>query len=114
MEELLTEKNEKQFKQWYKDDYYLNNNNASTYARFRKLPIQEQIGMYLAYYDSLDISITVKMFKVGIGWWSFQITNYNKQPKHGQEWMVGYLNSRNEAYKAAFIKANQIVNNGSN
>ena len=116
---MVTDKNKEQFEKWFieyaKDIEYL------CYAGFGggmfpdsqyldEAPFEMQIGVYLAYYDSLDIHIDSELNydmvnecitdDWGGGFW------------HDNDYIVmkGYYKTRNEAYKEAFKKANELIN----
>lgn len=113
---MVTGKNREQFENWYFD----NDMNASRCSMdllsFYGLPFEMQIGVYLAYYDSLgvviymDYSATRKVFyTIGI--------EINKSGTHENYNVIingvcdsRYFDSRNEAYKEAFKKADELIN----
>ena len=91
---MITDKNKEQFEKWFSKTF------TKVYIKlFYDAPFEMKIGMYLAYYDSLDI----------------MIFTYNRV--YGWECLIkglapyNYYDTRNEAYKEAFIRANEIVNN---
>ena len=110
---MITDKNKEQFENWVTDNEPLcrwafsYGENGLTFEEmdFYKLPFEMQIGVYLAYYDSLDMvletefdHVSTKTDGVGWCWW----INGNGDFKE--------YNTRNEAYREAFKKANEIVN----
>ena len=109
--ELFTGENKKQFKGWYQNDYYLNNERASTYARFMRLPIQEQIGVIDKYLLSKKTLIEVKPID---DWtcWIFEIYLEDLMSpffKYSDSGDVEYK-TKEEAFKEAFKVANNIIN----
>lgn len=106
--ELLTGKNKEQFEKWLitsKEFKVILEIIEHAGIKFDYLPFKMQIGVLLAYYDGLDIPISVEWFdqeseeeafyiKVGVK------THYTGEP----------FKNRNIALKAAFIKANEITN----
>lgn len=106
MEELLTGKNKEQFEKWY----LANIREELKHREMRRLiisPFMMQIGVLLAYYDSLGLSIVTKnSFLEDKYRWFIEHHNDGKHP-----FDIDLFKSRNEAYKQAFIKANEIVNN---
>ena len=93
-----TEKNKKQFEEWY----YIFEEEL-TIREFYELHFEMQLGVYLAYYDSKGISVEAHktlddMFT--------SYVNGNKVLKKFAE----SIESRIEAYKEAFKKANELIN----
>ena len=83
-----------------------------------KLPFEMQIGVYLAYYDSLGIYITmipnwkkgIRTFRVGYHYeFGGVIDSEFLRPEKDSPFFNEY-STRNEAYKEAFKKADEIVN----
>ena len=93
----------------YYEDYYGSNLNKKISEVFPSQPFEMQIGVYLAYYDSLGYNISVdKNFTLN----SFQI---EIDDKIGVRLIKGIdrvrqFKSRNEAYKEAFKKADKLIN----
>ena len=108
----LTGENKKQFEKWLETKPQHRNLRQTTGdgtplpSHWTRVDIEQLIGVYLAYYDSLDIHITTEP------------TYWNQDDE--LEWAysvevnrVGsgtFTESRNEAYKEAFKKADEIVN----
>ncbi|MBE9490851.1 MAG: hypothetical protein IMY67_11195 [Bacteroidetes bacterium] len=88
--ELLTGKNKEQFEKWFKNNIFsdLIDGQPLTIGGFYKLRLYWQIGVYLAYYDSLgmDEFITNEFYRRTI------------------------IIKPIEAYKEAFEKANELIN----
>ncbi len=104
---MTTGKNKEQFEKWYltltrkerKD--YIKFTDAQILRKFYRSIFEMQIGVYLAYYDSLGLDVDVRLsseyfFRVWIG----------SNPKSVGE---GFK-TRNEAYQEAFKKADQLIN----
>ena len=104
----LTGENKEQFEKWlFTQEYSVTRMIRLALSDFYEwIPFEMKIGVYLAYYDSLDIHITTEP------------TYWNQDDE--LEWAysvevnrVGsgtFTESRNEAYKEAFKKADEIVN----
>lgn len=123
---MTTGKNKEQFEKWL-DGYSENTQSALTEERdiymdeiFNQCPFEMQIGLYLAYYDSLGYYIDVQTeFQYTREEWE-DGTNPHYTP---EDWYFdihnsyknmgcdGGFNTRNKAYKEAFKKANKIINN---
>jgi len=105
--ELFTGKNKTRFEEWLiSQGYYTNNKNILAWVYFDKLPFEMQIGVILAYYDSLGLWVNT--------WkehgWEFEIERIDEN-KIELKWEEGKnFTTRNEAYKQAFIKADEIIN----
>ena len=103
---MLTDKNKEQFEKWYKE--YAKNKSTEFYTypiavNFHTYtPFEMQIGVYLAYYDSLGIYIHID--------WSIEVDwMYNVEIKEVGFGIGGYK-TRNEAYKEAFKEADKLIN----
>lgn len=114
---LLTGKNKEQFEEWClaTGDYKLFNGKYlavmyedSHLIYFNELPFKMQIGVLLAYYDSLGINIDVMWIFVASSY-SWVIGNIKRELGQMSEHCAGF-NSRNEAYQEAFKKANELIN----
>lgn len=114
--ELITGKNKEQFEEWYLKEFHKSDksDNWASYwlLRFYESMIEMQIGVYLAYYDSLGLIVDVESD-------FYNDTNTFKWIWHinsNTEWIssihleVPPFETRNEAYKEAFKKADQIIN----
>lgn len=110
---MTTGKNKEQFEGWYRKNYIVIN---GTFALpiFYTLEFKMQIGVYLAYYDSLDIRI-----HIGDNICSQAFIGSYKDRQHNSKF--GFLiddenyssfiySSRNEAYKEVFKKADELIN----
>lgn len=105
METHLTKENKKQFEEWYFNTKW---NIPRHY--FYSSPFEMQIGVYLAYYDSLGYNVevykeTTNCFLASIERFDnnfiMDVIILTKEP---------LVNTRNEAYKEAFKKADEIIN----
>lgn len=109
---MITEKNKEQFEKWYEKDYR-KINLVGSYHFFKRLPFEMQIGVYLAYYDSLGIYIEFFMFETPSDW-SWKIYGEDIMSplfKITEGDIIEPSNSRNEAYKEAFKKVDELINN---
>tara|TARA_R110002074_G_scaffold2181_1_gene12999 strand:+ start:2309 stop:2629 length:321 start_codon:yes stop_codon:yes gene_type:complete len=105
---MVTGKNKEQFKIFY--ETITGGNYKIPYQNFMAYPFEMQIGVYLAYYDSLSIFIDSDLSYDLVdeelsdewesGFWYKKDYSINK----------GYFNSRNEAYKEAFKQADKLMN----
>ena len=101
---MVTGKNRKEFKKWYEsqrmnfDDIY-----SIPYDVFMAYNICFQIGVYLAYYDSKEFHLSLDFINSKC---------YEVQIINSQLDSVLYYSAdtRNEAYKAAFEKADELIN----
>jgi hypothetical protein len=120
---MTTDKNKQQFEKWYNVKFRLdlissiNSNNyivstSPSIDSFYKLPFEMQIGVYLAYYDSLGIIIDIEADlyndkNVFLYIWhinsffEWDCSSHNDIPP---------FKTRNEAYKEAFKKADELIN----
>jgi hypothetical protein len=111
---MVTGENKKQFEKWYEKQTYPNTEVEDALlplSPFNNLDIRHQIGVYLAYYDSLDtININVvddEFFTMNINY-CYQIeTLFNREYLQYED--EGFK-SRNEAYQKAFKQADLILN----
>ena len=98
---MVTGKNKEQFEKWFKkssmyEEYiFLTQIDVS----FNDLPFEMQIGVYLAYYDHKEILINAMSYERSRYW----IGNVNHN-------ITSKKHTRNEAYKAAFKKADELIN----
>jgi hypothetical protein len=110
---MVTKENKKQFEKWFNNQV----NNQTDYNKFlpshcelfNTYPFEMKIGVYLAYYDHKEILINVTSFtRCVIIAMSYERSCY----------FIGNVNhnitskkrTRNEAYKAAFKKADELIN----
>jgi len=113
----LTGKNKEQFDKWYGVKYRMdlkssmNPNNYSVSVSpprdaFYNLPFEMQLGVYLDYYDSLGIDIII------------DVLINDEHEKRYTCWInddcIMSCESRNEAYKEAFKKADDLINQQEN
>ena len=104
---MVTGKNKEQFEKWYFEYFKCMNPLVQPVNQFYQLErFEMQIGVYLAYYDSLNIPISIEYFD-----------KYNEADE-GFYFKVGkksfYIDNvfytRNEAYKEAFKQADKLMN----
>jgi len=100
---MTTGKNKQQFEKWLEKNF---NNH---YGDFNSLDFRFQIGVYLAYYDSLGIYINVISDFEHICLETFNYEIIFKNHVNEIECNQG-IKTRNEAYKEAFKKADEIIN----
>jgi len=108
---MVTGKNKEQFEEWYWIDFTRNKNiGLNVLAIIYKSPIEYQIGVYLAYYDSLsifidsDLSYDLVDEELSDDWES---GFWYKKDYHVTK---GYFKTRNEAYKEALKQADKLMN----
>jgi len=114
---MITGKNKEQFEKWYKQ--WIKKAPFKYTIQFAGLefyPMEFQIGVYLAYYDSLGYWIKTDkyaMYNFGIGY-TWKLLKERQNPAVGSEYYDiiegSYEATRNEAYKEAFKKADEIIN----
>jgi hypothetical protein len=113
---MITGKNKEQFEKWYRNQKYnigLFSARGSSYEElgFYDHKFEMQIGVYLAYYDSIKISIEVKPID---DWSNWMFTIYGEDCSAPFFQLCNSrildLNTRNEAYKEAFKKADELIN----
>jgi hypothetical protein len=102
MKELLTGKNKEQFLNWML--WKRPRIQAKYGISLKDVPFEMQIGVLLAYYDSLEIYIRIDLKAIYNNKqdWSYFVQSSCKN-KRG-------FKSRNEAYKEAFKLANKLIN----
>ena len=100
---MVTKENKIQFEKWYPETYKIDENYNLSLEDFYRLNPQLQIGVYLAYYDWLGIGIDVMTTREENSVYFEYCIN--------EEGDRDLSNTRNEAYKEAFKKADEIVNN---
>lgn len=119
----MTEQNKKEFEKWCskrkgytlvnnKHLAWMNKNELSSLVYWDELPFEMQIGVYLAYYDSLGIIIQVDVFDSEDEYiWSI-LERDCMSPffKSAEVDLLQPPKTRNEAFKEAFKKANEIRN----
>jgi hypothetical protein len=95
---MITGKNLDKFHRWY------NKSKINVgYPLFMQYSFEMQIGVYLAYYDSFGMDVSVEQVAS-----TFDIMISDEKREVLYE--VYNFHSRNEAYKEAFKKANDLVN----
>jgi len=110
---MVTGKNKEQFDKWLKKNYShraISKDNVIVnfceVMLFNYTPFEMQIGVYIAYYDSLEVIVdNIK-------------TDFNKRFNYSvycentkQEFHKdGVFNSRNEAYQEALKQADKLIN----
>ena len=108
--ELLTDENKKQFEEWLKNheayNYLMYDFSMFLEDDFKFLPFEMQIGVYLAYYDSLGYDIYVKFTNQG---YSIYIDSLIQRGHHELTEYI-FKSTRNEAYKEALKQVDEIRN----
>lgn len=103
---MTTGKNKDNFEKWYDKIYsiplYTDPNGEKD---FYCLPFEMQLGVYLAYYDSFNYTIFVKKF---IDKYTPFLRNTRLNVRYC-DIKIGHQDL-NEAYKEAFKKADEIIN----
>jgi radical SAM superfamily enzyme YgiQ (UPF0313 family) len=101
---MTTGKNKEQFEGWYRKNYLVIN---GTFALpiFYTLEFKMQIGVYLAYYDSFNYTIFVEKF---IDIYTPFLRNTRLNVRYC-DIKIGHKDL-NEAYKEAFKKADELIN----
>ena len=118
---MVTGKNKEQFEEWLYDNYdsievveeintieYFICNNLTAYDIFYSLPFEMKIGVYLAYYDSKDVSINVDFNHTDCG--IFYMYSYHSKDNRTYGNSSYIFNTRNEAYKEALKQADELMN----
>ena len=100
----MTGKNKKQFEKWYKNRPIIDGLPV-TLNGFHKLEFEMQIGVLLAYYDSLGIILNINYDQLG---WLINICK--KENANLIHLDFNSIETRNEAYKEAFKKADKLIN----
>jgi hypothetical protein len=112
---MVTGKNKEQFEKWYEKQTYPNTEVEDALlplSPFNNLDIRHQIGVYLAYYDSLGYFIEVRMFETPKDW-IYQIWGEDIMSplfKMAEMDIREIPETRGEAYKEAFKQADLIIN----
>jgi len=107
---MLTKKNKIQFEEWLSDGRWFDTLPIKLgLTRFNRLPFEMQIGVYLAYYDSLVLDIEIGRFDTDedstlLDYFTI-LLSYKNEIKH-----LEGKDTRNEAYKEAFKMANKLIN----
>jgi len=109
----MTDKNKEQFEEWYDKIYsiplYSEPNGEKD---FYILPFEMQIGVYLAYYDSLSKTKIIADYDVNKKDWFVWVLKDQRVRILMRDNTLERMsfNSRNEAYKEAFKQANELIN----
>ena len=101
---MTTDKNKEQFEIWFllRKDLQKMFVGENILQIFRELPFEMQIGVYLAYYDSLGIDVNaIKLIRANnSSYWCCLADRFVRIESE----------TRNEAYKESFKKANELIN----
>ena len=104
---MVTDKNKEQFKKWYRKEFSHRifggfGVNICFADIWKLLPFRMQIGVYLAYYDSLGIDVNaIKLIRANnSSYWCGLADRFVRIESE----------TRNEAYKEAFKKADELIN----
>jgi hypothetical protein len=115
---MVKGKNKEQFEKWYMETYKFfvvdlpNSKNGKettvdiNFNSFYRLPFEMQIGVYLAYYDSLGIIIERQTYNGFMVIWDYRI----EEPDEEFKIDCCYLENQNQWYQEAFKKADQLIN----
>lgn len=103
-----TGKNKEQFEKWFKKNY----TEWNLYSKISCIGVypltsEMQIGVYLAYYDSIDYVVDVMYI------FPFEKFTYEVENKKGNlnlPYKEKSFETRIEAYKEAFKKVNKLIN----
>ena len=106
---MATGKNKEQFEKWLIEKYFhnLHFNNINDVIGFNNLPFEMQKGVYLAYYDSLGMKVYTMGSISDTRQWSWSIWMDGDFEELIEEYN---FNTRPEAHKEAFKKANELLN----
>ena len=98
---MITGKNKEQFEEWYGEF-----TTYGTIITFRLVPFEMQLGVYLAYYDSLDIPISIEYFD------KYNYADEGFYFKVGKKsfYIDNVFDTRKEALKEALKEANKLRN----
>ena len=106
--ELFTGGNKKQFEEWY----YINEDLELSLLEFYKLDFRLQLGVILAYYDSLGLIVQVDVFdsEDEYYWGILELDMMSPFFKSAECDLLELPKTRNEAYLSAFKEADRIRN----
>lgn len=111
---MITGKNKEQFEKWYMKYIYEKRNDYHKYSfptllrKFYRSTFEMQKGIYEAYYDSLGLECMVKSWvSAGNRIYLWSLNDLYTPSAYSDETKV---ETRNEAYKEAFKKADELVN----
>jgi len=104
---MTTKKNKEQFEKWYNEspygDYLFTHVETAYNTGFEELPLSMQWGVYLEYYDSLDVyKSTMIEIRYYLYFDAFDVYIYG-------EWVIS-CSTRQEAQTEALKKADEIAN----
>lgn len=103
---MTTRKNKIEFEDWYIHKSSGYNEHNINVLEFYQLPFEMQIGVLLAYYDSLGIDIDMDSWEDG-----FSIMIFIKNTDLDGIQVGEIFESRPQAFEEAFKKADEIRNN---
>ena len=104
---MTTGKNKEQFRSWYFDNDMNAGKTLMDLLSFYHLPFEMQIGVYLAYFDSIGVKIATPtngkefFYHIEINYENNQFESLTNNQ---------YRTTVIEAYKHAFKKADELVN----
>ncbi len=105
---MVTGKNKEQFEKWYFEHFKCMNPLVQSVNQFYQLERFElQLGVYLAYYDSIGYVIDI-MYLFAFKQYTFELEN--KGGDLNLPYKENLFNSRNKAYKEAFKQADKLIN----
>jgi len=101
---MVTDKNKEQFEKWYFTKSY--------YVMFDQLPFEMQIGVYLAYYDSLEGNKYIADYDINMCSWFVWIISKGNRVKmlRNDDDKVLWFKSRKSAEISMLEKANELIN----
>ena len=101
---MTTGKNKEQFEKWFRLNFHWTIEDAGDGTYFNALPFEMQIGVYLAYYDSVGVVVEENKSPT-ICYWYFMINDSANEYDDNNN-----FKSRNEALREAFKKADELIN----
>jgi len=103
---MTTGKNKIEFEKWYESEF--KDNNLPYKQGFDICDFRCKIGVYLAYYDSLGVNISVDISERYLdNYWFVYLPGFSELFTEGLE---AEYKTRNGAYKAAFEEADKLRN----
>lgn len=101
---MTTGKNKENFEKWFRLNFHWTIEDAGDGTYFNALPFEMQIGVYLAYYDSVGYRIGIDCYYDMQGTYRTDfVDKYHKV--HGFQ-----SKDMKTAYKEAFKKADELIN----
>ena len=105
---MVTGKNKKQFEEWFKKNF----TEWNLYSKIScigvySLPLEMQLGVFLAYYDSKGYVIDV-MYLFAFKQYTFELEN--KGGNLNLPYKENLFKTRKEAYKEGFKQADKLMN----